>query len=52
MLLFFFSPDEKDLHKMDIFITLSHSLRMFSASPIFRYQATQGRVMNSFHFIL
>ena len=52
MLLFFFPPDEKDLHKMDIFIILFHSLRMFSASPIFRYQATQGRVMNSFHFIL
>ena len=42
---FFFPPDEKDLHKMDTFITLSHSLRMFSASPIFRYQATEGRVI-------
>lgn len=30
---------------MDTFITLSHSLRMFSASPIFRYQATEGRVI-------
>ena len=48
----FFPPDEKDLHKMDIFIILFHSLRMFSASSVFRYQATQGRVMNSFHFIL
>lgn len=47
-----FSPQKKDVREMSIFIILSHSLMMFSASPVYRCQGTQGWTKNSFSFLL